>query len=401
MEERTTPSIPSRKQLPPLAASALVGAGSGIAASVIVLLVWGAALAPKSLQTNLDSGTPVIDVAGDDTVVNVAAQASPAVVSIVATKDMTNYEQYYENYGMFRIPQYRESGTERREIGSGSGFIISADGYIVTNHHVLVDPDAEYTVVLSSGTEYDAEVVASDETMDIAVLKVDASDLPFLAFGDSDAVQVGQTVVAIGNALGEFSNTVSVGVVSGLARNIIASDGRGDAEQLYDVLQTDAAINSGNSGGPLLDLAGQVIGVNVAASLGMSENVGFALPSNAVSAVVADLREFGQVQRAFLGVRFTTIDKDFAKQNNLAVDYGALIRRGANGEVAVAPGSPADKAGLEENDIIILVNGQKLEEALNVALRAFGPGDSVKLTILHDGEEKEVEVTLGSQPANM
>lgn len=390
------PTPETRRRMNPLAWTAIVGAGAGLFAGLVVSAI-GFAVVLDRIPEQGSTVTQTIDVAGDDTVVNVAAQASPAVVSIVASKDMPRYEQYMEQYGLFMMPRYRENGTERREIGAGSGFVISADGYVVTNRHVIVDPEAEYTVITSEGDEYIATVVASDATMDIALLKIDVTDMPYLAFGDSDAVQVGQTVVAIGNALGEFSNTVSVGVVSGLARNITASGG-GAAEELQNVIQTDAAINSGNSGGPLLDLNGQVIGVNVAASFGMTENIGFALPANAVQQVVDDLREFGTVQRVYLGVRFTMIDADFAEQNDLSVDYGAILLRGENRELAVIPGSPADKAGLEENDIILAVNGEKLEQALNVALRDFSVGDVVSLKVLHDGEEKTVDVTLGNQP---
>lgn len=346
----------------------------------------------------------------DDAVVNVVDRVNPAVVSIVITKDVPVMEKYYDDYGgpfgnLFRVPRYRQNGTESKEVGGGSGFLVSADGYVVTNRHVVSDAEAQYTVFLNDGTDHAATIVSTDDVLDIALLKIDAAGatLPFLEFGDSDAVKVGQTAVAIGNALGEFRNTVSVGVVSGLSRTIVAGDGNGSSEQLQNVLQTDAAINAGNSGGPLLNLDGYVIGVNVAASLGGStENIAFALPANAVKSAVESMRQYGHVVRPYLGVRFTMITDDIVKKNNLTVDHGALVLRGDNGELAVVPGSPADKAGLEENDIILTVNGDDVTEdaALNTLLMKYAPDTSVTLHVLHDGEERDVTVTLGTMPTN-
>lgn len=345
-------------------------------------------------------------VQGGDAVVNVVDRVNDAVVSIVITKDVPILERYYESYGgpfggMFNVPRYRQNGTEQQEVGGGSGFIVSTDGYIVTNNHVVSDAEADYTVLMNDGTEYPATIVSTDATLDIALLKIQATDLSYLEFGDSDSVKVGQSVVAIGNALGEFRNTVSVGIVSGLSRTILAGDGSGDVEQLQDVLQTDAAINSGNSGGPLLDLNGYVIGVNVAASLG-GENIGFALPASAVSSAIDSMRTYGKVLRPYLGVRYTLIDPALADQNNLAVDYGALVVRGSDRTIAVIPGSPADKAGIVENDIILAVEGRQVtvENPLRALLSKYAPDDTVTLRVMHDGEEKDVEVTLGTAPTD-
>ena len=250
----------------------LVGAGAMLVAVVMVVLLVG----PSDFGDIRDAlgvdTPPVGSVSGhiadnSDAVVNVVDNVNPAVVSIVITKDVPIMEQYYENYGgsfgnVFSVPRYRQNGTEEREVGGGSGFIISNDGYVVTNNHVVSDAEAQYTVFLNDGMKYDATIVSTDATLDIALLKIDASELPFLEFGDSDGVKVGQLVIAIGNALAEFRNTVSVGVISGLSRTITA----GDSERLQNVIQTDAAINAGNSGGPLLSLDGYVIGVNVATS---------------------------------------------------------------------------------------------------------------------------------------
>ncbi len=385
----------------------LVGAGAMLVAVVMVVLLVG----PNDFGDIRDAlgvdTPPVGSVSGhiadnSDAVVNVVERVNPAVVSIVITKDVPIMEQYYENYGgIFNIPRYRQNGTEQKEVGGGSGFIISNDGYVVTNNHVVSDADAQYTVFLNDGTKFDATIVSTDAVLDIALLKIDGTDLSYLEFGDSDTVKVGQSVIAIGNALGEFRNTVSVGVLSGLSRTITATNGTGDSEELQDVLQTDAAINAGNSGGPLLNLDGYVIGVNVATSTG-GQNVSFALPANAVKSAVDSIMEFGQVVRPYLGVRFTTIDGDMAEKNNLTVDHGALVLRGEDGSLAVIPGSPADKAGIEENDIILSVEGVDVtvDEPLNVLLRNYKPDDTVTLHVLHDGEEKDIQATLGTTPTD-
>jgi S1-C subfamily serine protease len=363
------------------------------------------------LDVESNAGVLVVDSAGEHSdVVNVVESASPAVVSIVITKDVPIIEQYYDQQqdpfggffgGTFRVPQYRQNGTEEREIGGGSGFLVSEDGYIVTNAHIVSDPEAKYTAFLNDGTSHDAAVVATDEILDVAVLKVDGTDFTYLEFGDSSTIKAGQSVIAIGNALGEFRNTVSVGVVSGLARSITASDGSGQSEQLTNIIQTDAAINPGNSGGPLLDLSGQVIGVNVAASVGAAENIGFALPANAVKLSVQSIREHGRVLRPYLGVRFLPVNELIKSENNLTVDQGALIVRGStSSELAIIPGSPADKAGLEENDIILKVDDQLVdaEHPLNVILQQFQIGDTINLQILHDGAERAVTATLEEAP---
>jgi len=247
-----------------------------------------------------NNGTVKRDVASEESsIISAVEKANPAVVSIVITKDVPIIERYYQEFNpfgddffndffgdgfKFRIPQQRQKGTEKREIGGGSGFFISSDGYIVTNKHVVDDDKAEYTVLTNDGKKYEAEILAKDSTLDVAVIKVKGSGFSYLEFGDSDKLKPGQTVIAIGNALGEFRNSVSVGVVSGLSRSIIAGDMFGRSEQLEGVIQTDAAINPGNSGGPLLDIAGKDVGVNVAVSQG-AENIGFALTSNTVKSM--------------------------------------------------------------------------------------------------------------------
>ncbi|MFZ2682274.1 MAG: trypsin-like peptidase domain-containing protein [Patescibacteria group bacterium] len=390
----------------------LVNLTLGLGAWLFLQTPDGKAKVADWLELRSTTAVPVVDSAGEhSSVVNVVEAASPAVVSIVITKDVPIIERYYEEQqnpfgglfgGVYRIPQYRQNGTESKEVGGGSGFLVSADGYIVTNAHVVDDAEASYTAFLSDGTKYEAAVVATDTVLDVAVLKIAADSLPYLEFGDSTTIKAGQSVIAIGNALGEFSNSVSVGVVSGLARSISASNGSGQSEQLTNIIQTDAAINPGNSGGPLLDLSGRVIGVNVAASLGAAENIGFALPANAVKASVDSIREHGRVVRAYLGVRFLMLTPAIQAENNLSVAEGALLVRGSAGELAVLPGSPGDKAGLEENDIILKVNGLPVdaEHPLNVRLQEFQVGAIVSLDLLHDGESKTVQATLEEAPLN-
>ena len=365
------------------------------------------------------------DVSGENNeskIIAAVKKANPAVVSIVITKDVPIIERYYEESpggrgdpfgdifgnGMlspfnFQVPQYRQKGTEKKEVGGGSGFLVSADGMIVTNKHVVEQDDVEYTVLMNDGEKYDAKVVARDPVNDVAIIKISGADdkeLPFLELGKSSELMVGQTAIAIGNALAEFRNTVSVGVISGLSRSISAGNGLGQTEDIEEVIQTDAAINPGNSGGPLLDINGRVIGVNVAVVLG-SENIGFSLPVDLVSGVIESVEQTGKIVRPYLGVRYVPITPSIKEKNLLSVDYGVLVLRGETAEdLAIVPGSPADKADIEEGDIILEIDGVKLEgnNSLANAIRKKQVGDSVKFKILHKGEEKEATLTLEELP---
>jgi S1-C subfamily serine protease len=282
--------------------------------------------------------------------------------------------------------------------GGGSGFIISSDGMILTNKHVVQYNNVEYTVILQNKEEYSAEVLARDPVQDLAILKIEKTGLQPLTLGNSDNLKIGQTVIAIGNALGEFQNTVSVGVVSGLSRRITATGG-GMVETLEEVIQTDAAINSGNSGGPLLNLSGEVIGINTAVASN-AENIGFAIPVNKAKKAIEDVKSKGRITYPFLGVRYVLIDETVKAQYNLPVDYGAWVVRGSEiGEVAVTPGSGADKAGIKENDIILEADGKKIttENTLSKVILSYNIGDKIKLKILREGKEIEVEAELGEQ----
>lgn len=366
-------------------------------------------------ETSLRANEQPVTIESGSSIPTMVKRVSPAVVAVVLKKNVPVYKDTYGNntadpfeeffgnpFGsMFGAPirQREQTGTEKIEVGGGTGFLISKDGYIVTNKHVVDQPDIEYSVMTDDGESHDAKVIAKDPTFDIAVIKIEGDNYPFLSFGDSDKIEVGQTAVAIGNALAEFRNTVSVGVISGLSRSITAGDGMGSSERLDGVIQTDAAINPGNSGGPLLDLDGNVIGVNVATA--GAENIGFALPANTVKTVAEAVQKDGKISRPYLGIRYIPIDADLQKRNALSVDYGVLVVRGDQvSDLAVVPGSPADKAGIVENDIVLTINGEKIDEthALATLLRKKNIGDTITLTVLHKGSEKTVDVKLEAFP---
>ncbi len=380
----------------------------------------------KIIQINKDSNSlemvegvnPKIQYSSkEEEVVRVVEKASPAVVSIVVTKDIPLFRSNggfpFDPFGFFnspfggfenRIPrgQQEELKYEKRKVGGGTGFFVSEDGLIVTNKHVVEDIDAEYTVLLGDEEEYSVDIIARHPVFDIAILKVVTQEdkkFPVLTLGSSDDIRVGQYALAIGNSLGEFSNSVSLGIISGLSRNLRASDGRGNSESLNDIIQTDAAINPGNSGGPLLDINGNVIGVNVAVARG-AENVGFALPINQVKKIVEQVKEKGEITVAFLGIRYVLINKEIQEKNRLTYDYGALVSRGeTRTDLAVLPGSPADKVGIIENDIILEINGEKVTEKndIRMILSKYSVGDKVKIKVLSKGNEKEIEITLESR----
>ena len=341
----------------------------------------------------------------EEAVIKAVKEVSPAVVSIIITKDLPVFEEYYispfeEFFGQpffeFKIPQYKQKGTQKQEIGGGTGFIVSEDGMILTNGHVVSDKEADYTVLTNDGKKYPAKVLARDSIRDLALIKIENQEIPFptIKLGDSDKLQIGQTVIAIGNALGEFRNTVSVGVISGLGRTVTAGGG-GMIETLEDVIQTDAAINRGNSGGPILNLKGEVIGVNFAMAEA-AENIGFAIPINKAKKDIEQVKTLGKIVYPFLGVRYVLITENIQKENNLPVDYGAWVRKGTGGETAIFPGSAAEKVGLKEGDIILEFNGEKitLENTLAKIIMKYNPGDKMDLKILREGKEKIFEVTL-------
>lgn len=344
--------------------------------------------------------------ARDILIEDIVRRTSPAVVSVVVTKDIPVIEQYFINpfpeddfFGQFfqdfRVPQYRQKGTEKKQVSSGTGFFVSGDGFLLTNRHVVEDPDAEYSIIMNDQNKLKAKVVARDNINDMAVLKVDGNNFTAISLGDSDSVRIGQTAIAIGNALGEFQNTVSVGVISGLSRTITALGAASGPEELSQVIQTDAAINPGNSGGPLLNLRGEVIGLNTAIAQG-AENIGFTIPINKIKKALSSAKSSGRIIYPYIGVRYVLVTPELKEKNKLFVDYGALVAAGANNEPATLLNSPASKAGIKEGDIILEFGGVKInrDNPLNKLIQQKNVGDKITLKILRDGKEISVEVTL-------
>ena len=342
---------------------------------------------------------------------DVVKQVSPSVVSIIITKDLSKiysmtgpqpFDDFFNQFGFpfnfFFNEQPQQPAPEgKQEVGGGTGFVINQQsGLILTNRHVVTDTEAEYTVLTNEGQRYEATVVARDAVNDMALVQIQDKNLPAVRLGDSDSVQIGQTVIAIGNALGEYRNTVTKGVISGIGRNVVAGDNRGSSEQLEGVFQTDAAINPGNSGGPLVNLQGEVIGMNTAIN-SQGQLIGFAIPVNEAKRMIDSYNKYGRIVRPYLGIRYVLVTPELAKANKLEVDYGALLIKGqTTTDLAVVPGSPADKAGLTENDIILEVNGQKIdqEHSLVKALTKYQPGQTVKLKVYSKGATKDITVTL-------
>jgi len=362
----------------------------------------------KNVETNTEIKTISI-TEEESAVISAVEKVSPAVVNIVASKDLPKIQQYYRNpffddeffrnfFGdEYSIPNNPQGDQiEKKEIGNGTGFIVSTDGYIVTNKHVVSVEDAEYTVLMNNEEKFEAKIIARDTIGDMAIIKIEGENFPTVELGDSSNLKVGQKTIAIGNALGEFSNTVSTGVISGLSRSIIASGGSTGTEELVDVIQTDASINPGNSGGPLLDISGKVIGINTAIASN-AQNIGFAIPINEVKNIIESVEKYGKIVRPWLGVRYVQLNEVMKKENNLDIDYGALIIRGKKiSDLAIVPGSPADKAGLVENDIILEINGEKINDKnpLNRMIAKFNSNDEITLKVLSKGEEKEIKITL-------
>lgn len=292
------------------------------------------------------------------------------------------------------------STTESRKekVGSGTGFLISSDGLLLTNKHVIEVQDAskaEYKVIMQNGKQYYAQLIGKDPLNDLAILKIFDKNLPFVELGDSDKLAPGISVIAIGNALGVYQNSVTKGIVSGLNRDIIASDQAGSPENLGNVIQTDAEINFGNSGGPLIDLEGKLVGINVAVDASGS-SIGFAIAVNDAKPVIKSAREVGRIVRPRLGVRYVMITPDIAREKKLTLSNGALVDNGGSGQPAVATGSPAEKGGIKAGDIIIEANGTKIEgrNTLLSVTQKFKPGNVLNLKIWRNGKTIKAAVTL-------
>ena len=344
----------------------------------------------------------------EQAIIAAAKNVSPSVVSIVISKNLPVYEQEFINpFGDLlpdlKVPQQVQKGTQYQQIGAGSGFIVTADGLVLTNKHVVSDNKADYTIFTNDGQKYKAKVLALDPVQDLAVIKIQ-SDKKFQAviLGDSSQIQIGQTAIAIGNALGQFNNTVSVGVVSGLQRTISASDQLGNvSETLEGIIQTDAAINAGNSGGPLLNLRGEVVGIDTAMAQG-AQDIGFALPINIAKKDIDQVTKTSTIVYPFLGIRYVLVDDQVKQKYNLSVDYGALVLKGVDGEPAVAAGSGAEKAGIKEKDIILEINKQKINStnSMSKIVQQHNVGDTVTLHILRGAKEQDVDVKLGQRSSD-
>ncbi len=429
--EQSTPSISHHSVVPKAAPSASAGwlvftiiisvlaGGVGGAAAVL----WGGSWLQQFPSTTMmfnrlgGSGNQRLSVQEESATTEVVKQVSPSVVSIIISKDLSKisnqtgpnpfpFNNIFDPSFPFNFffggqqptqPQPPATPKGKQEIGGGTGFVVdTAKGLILTNRHVVADTEASYTVLTNDGRRLDALVVARDTVNDLALVQVKDTSLPALTFGNSDGVTLGQTVIAIGNALGEYRNTITKGVISGIGRNVVAGDNQGSSESLEGVFQTDAAINPGNSGGPLVALSGQVIGINTAVSQ-QGQLIGFAIPANEAKRTLASYQKNGRIVRPYLGIRYVLVTPEVSRANKLDVTYGALITRGqTQSDLGVVSGSPADKAGLVENDIILEVEGQPVdtEHSLVNLLARFVPGDTVRLKVYHKGVTKQVSVKL-------
>lgn len=357
----------------------LVGLLGGMVGSYGYIRFFASAIPVDSKQLIVQESSAVIDV---------AKKVSPSVVSITS-QAVTR--------GFF--------GSTQQTQGAGTGMILSSDGLILTNRHVVDDDSATYTVILSNGKTYPAKVVSRDVANDVAFMRITATGLPAVALGDSGGVKVGQQVVAIGNALGQFQNSVTEGVVSGLSRGVTAGDSSGltgTSEELQNLLQTDAAINSGNSGGPLVNLDGQVVGMNTAVAGQGAQNIGFSIPINDIKSLIDSVKQKGRIVRPYLGVRYVALDKSTAAANNLSVSSGAWVQASADSTPGVVVDSPAAKAGVKEGDIITKINNDKIDatHSLQSLIGKHKLGDKVTLTVLRDGKTQTLKATLEEAPAS-
>jgi serine protease Do len=336
----------------------------------------------SSISTTVDGNFTSL---GAESIDSVVKKVSPSVVSIVTTTRTSSVYRYY--YG----------GSSESQ-AAGTGMIVTEDGYVLTNKHV-VEGAKSVKVVTDDGTTYtDVDIIATDPVNDVAFLKISgAKGLTPVAIGDSSTISIGQSVVAIGNALGQYQNTVTSGIVSGSGRTITAATSSGEAETLTDLIQTDTAINPGNSGGPLVNAGGQVVGINTAIAED-ANGIGFAIPINSTKGMLTSLKKSGKAKRAFLGVNYVSLTPDIAKEYNLSVNKGAYVYN-ASGS-AVQKGSPAEKAGIKDKDIITKVGGKEVGLAGSVGnlIAEYPVGETVELTLLRDGKTVTVKVTLGEYP---
>lgn len=370
------------KQIGTLIATGAIGGVVTLSGLVVAQNQGWVKLNPNSVaNTSTDIGQPGGTVLNDGEL-SVEAVAKKVVPSVVSITGVDNVKTFF--------------GTTQQTTG-GTGFIVKSDGLIVTNKHVVSSTTAKYTVQLSTGRKYDATVTARDPSADLALVKISATNLPVVEFGDSSKVVLGQKVVVIGNALGQYQNSVTTGIISGLNRSVTASNGMGSSEQLTNLIQTDAAINPGDSGGPLVNLFGQVVGINTAVDT-QAQGVGFAIPINSVRGQIQTVSSGGEIARPKLGVRYISITPQVAATNDMSITEGALVTRGQKiTDVAVQSGSPADLAGIREGDVLVSIDGTKITEANNLGsiLLNYNPNDTISIQLIRQGVTKTVKVRLG------
>ena len=364
--------------------SAILASGGTVAALGAAGVLNRPAAAPLTAQgTNVGAPQPVT-IDESSATINVAAMVSPAVVRITVTGSSDA-----GNLGV--IP----------ETGVGSGVIFNSNGWILTNRHVVQGGET-FDVELKDGRVLSGKVYGIDTLTDLAILKVEATDLPTAAIGESDALEVGQLVVAIGSPLGTYSNSVTSGIVSAKGRTITTD---GSAKPLTNLIQTDAAINPGNSGGPLLDANGNVVGINTAIASN-SNGIGFAIPIDVARPIMAQAVAGQKLARPYLGIQFVSITRQLADEEHLPVQAGALVGgRDQNDQPVpgVQAGTPAANAGIKDGDIILSVEGKVIDDGhpLDATLAQFSPGDTVSVEILRSGEHITIEVTLGTRPSDL
>lgn len=374
----------------------------GLAVGVVILAsAFGGALSdrlfgyrlldkffPRGLQVSAPSGEKIKVVSEESVVIEAVKKVTPSVVTVSIQRARSSIQiNPFDPFGFFGQSQLRPSQPKPQDIGTG--FIISPDGLVVTNKHVVSETDAKYQVVTSDNKKYPVSRIYRDPANDLAILKIDppAGGLTPIEMGDSSKLAVGQLVMAFGTPLGEFRNTVTKGIISGLGRGIQAGDPlEGYVERLDNVIQTDAAINPGNSGGPLVNSAGQAIGINVAVAQS-AQNISFAIPINVVRDSIDNFNKSGQFTRPFLGLRYRFLDRQTALLNN--VPQGAYVQD-------VVAGSPAEKAGIEAGDIVVKIDGQQIKEegGLGKIIGQKKVGDKVQIELWRDEKNLTVTATL-------
>lgn len=362
------------------------------------ILIFAAGVAAAMLGVSLSSSTSgALAPAEQKQFITAAESTINGVVSVKsyatprgAYGSQGFADPFFEYFFGGGAPQQRHQQPQQQQTGLGSGVIISEDGYIVTNNHVIADAE-RLEVTLNDNRNFNATVIGSDPTTDLALIKIDAPDLHVIPMGDSEQLRVGQWVLAVGNPFG-FTSTVTSGIVSAKARNISASTGAFSSGNIESYIQTDAALNSGNSGGALVNLDGELVGINAAiySKTGTYAGCSFAIPTSIVKKVVADLKEYGAVQRAFLGVSFVELTPEIIKQEGIeGINAGILVK-------GVADRSAAKEAGLQEGDVITAINGAPTttQATLQEEITKHSPGDNIQITYWRSGREHTRSVTL-------